>query len=98
MFRRPSKKQLLIRRVIVSVVMTLAVLVIVTGTILFVLGYRLDSGKGRLEQNALIQFDSVPGTAYISIDGKVIGSRTATKQSLRIVPSSVKKHPRTLGG
>lgn len=82
MFRRPSKKQLLIRRVIVSVVMTLAVLVIVTGTILFVLGYRLDGDKGRLEQNALIQFDSVPGAAYVSIDGKVIGTRTATKQSV----------------
>jgi hypothetical protein len=82
MFRRPSKKQLLARRVIVSVVMTLAVLVIVTGTILFVLGYRLDSDRGRLEQNALIQFDSVPGAANVSIDGKVIGSRTATKQSV----------------
>lgn len=82
MFRRPSKKQLLIRRVIVSVVMTLAVLVIVTGTILFVLGYRLDSDKGRLQQNALIQFDSTPSAAYVSIDGKVIGSRTATKQSV----------------
>lgn len=82
MFRRPSKKQLLIRRVIVSIVMTLAVLVIVTGTILFVLGYRLDSDKGRLEQNALIQFDSVPGAAYVSIDGKLLGSRTATKQSV----------------
>lgn len=82
MFRRPSKKQLLIRRVIVSVVMTLAVLVIVTGTVLFILGYRLDSDKGRLEQNALLQFDSVPSGAYVSIDGKIAGSRTATKQSV----------------
>jgi hypothetical protein len=82
MFRRPSKKQLLIRRVIVSVIMTLAVLVIVTGTVLFVLGYRLDSDKGRLEQNALVQFDSTPSGAYISIDAKVIGSRTAAKQSV----------------
>jgi hypothetical protein len=82
MFRRPSKKQLLIRRVIVSVIMTLAVLVIVTGTVLFVLGYRLDSDRGRLEQNALVQFDSTPSGAYVSIDAKVIGSRTATKQSV----------------
>jgi hypothetical protein len=82
MFRRPSKKQQLIRRLVVSVVMVLAVLVIVTGTILFVLGYRLDSDKGRLEQNALIQFDSTPSGAYITIDGKVIGSRTAAKQSV----------------
>jgi hypothetical protein len=82
MFRRPSKKQQLVRRAIVSVVMVLAVLVIVTGTILFVLGYRLDSDKGRLEQTALLQFDSTPSGAYITIDGKVVGSRTAAKQSV----------------
>lgn len=82
MFRRPSKKLLRIRRVIVSIVMILAVLVIVTGTILFILGYRLDGDRGRLEQGALLQFDSTPSGAFISIDGKVTGARTASKQSV----------------
>ena len=82
MFKRPSKKQLLIRRIIVSTIMVLAVLVIVAGTILFILGYRLDSDKGRLEQGALVQFESKPTAATVSIDGKVLSARTSTKQSV----------------
>ncbi|MFY9228532.1 MAG: PEGA domain-containing protein [Candidatus Microsaccharimonas sp.] len=82
MFRRPNKKQLLIRRIIVSIITVLSVIVIATGTILFILGYRLDSEKGQLEQGALLQFDSKPGGASITIDSKAISSRTATKQSV----------------
>ncbi|MFZ3016229.1 MAG: PEGA domain-containing protein [Candidatus Microsaccharimonas sp.] len=82
MYRRPSKKQLLLQRIIVSVISVLAVLVIVTGTILFILGFRLDSEKGRLEQGALLQFESVPAGADIAIDSKPTGVRTAGKQSV----------------
>ena len=82
MFRRPSKRQLLIRRIIVYIITTLSVLVIVTGAILFILGYRIDSNNRRLEQGALLQFESTPASANVSIDGKVISSRTATKQSV----------------
>jgi hypothetical protein len=82
MFRRPTKKQLLIRRIFFSAVATLAVLIILTVTILFMLGFRLDSGNGRLEQGALLQFDSTPNTADVSIDGKATGVRTAGKQTV----------------
>jgi WD40 repeat protein len=82
MYRRPSKKQLLLQRVIVSAISVLAVLVIATGTILFILGYRLDSDKGRLEQGALLQFDSVPAAADIAIDSEPTGLRTAAKRSV----------------
>ena len=82
MFKRPSKKQLLVRRIITYVVMVLAVLVIVSGTILFILGYRLDSDKGRLEQGALIQFDSRPNGAKVSIDGNAINANTPSKQTV----------------
>jgi len=82
MFKRPTKKQLLVRRIITLVVMVIAVLVIVTGTILFILGYRLDGDKGRLEQNALVQFDSVPNGANVTIDGKAVSARTPLKQSV----------------
>ena len=81
MFQKSSKKRQQIRRAIVSVISVIAVLVIVTGTILFALGYRLDGDKGRLEQGALVQFDSKPGGATVSVDGKTIG-KTATKQSV----------------
>lgn len=82
MFRRPTKKQLLIRRVITYAVMVLAVIVIVAGTILFILGYRLDGDKGRLEQGTLVQFDSVPNGADVVIDGKSIHSNTPSKQTV----------------
>lgn len=82
MFRRPTKRQLFIRRFITLAVMFLAVIVIVTGTILFILGYRLDSNKGRIEQGALVQFDSRPNGASVSIDGKGIFANTPSKQTV----------------
>lgn len=82
MFKRPTKKQLLIRRVIFSVIATLSVLIILTATILFMLGYRLDGGNGRLEQGALLQFNSTPDGSNVWIDGKNTGVRTAGKQTV----------------
>ncbi len=82
MYRRPSKKQLLMQRVIVSIISVVAVLVIVTGAVLFILGFRLDSEKGRLEQGALLQFESTPNGADVTIDSKPTGIRTSGKQSV----------------
>ncbi|MDB5179986.1 MAG: hypothetical protein JWN12_618 [Candidatus Saccharibacteria bacterium] len=82
MFKRPTKRQLLVRRIITYTVMILAVVVIVAGTILFILGYRVDSDKGRLEQGALVQFDSKPNGADVAIDGKSINSNTPSKQTV----------------
>lgn len=72
----------MIRRGIAMAVMTLSVLIIVTGTILFVLGYRLDSERGRLEQGALVQIDSVPANASVTIDGNETNLRTPSKRTL----------------
>jgi hypothetical protein len=88
MFRRPTKKQLLIRRIITYTVMILAVVVIVAGTLLFILGYRLDGDKGRLEQGALVQFDSKPNGADVAIDGKSINANTPSKQTVVAGPHS----------
>ncbi|HWT40431.1 MAG TPA: PEGA domain-containing protein [Dongiaceae bacterium] len=82
MFKKPTRKQLLVRRVILSAVATVSVFVIVTVTVLFMLGYRLDGVNGQLEQGALLQFDSNPNGATVLIDGKSIGSQTATKQTV----------------
>ena len=84
MFKRPTKKQLLIRRVIFSIIATFSVLIILTATILFMLGYRLDSGNGRIEQGALLQFDSTPNNADVWIDDKSTGVRTAGKQTVAV--------------
>jgi hypothetical protein len=80
MFRRPSKKQLFIRRVITYSVMVLSVFVIVSGIILFILGYRVDSDRGRLEQGALVQFDSRPNGARVTIDGEALAGNTPTSK------------------
>lgn len=82
MYRRPSKKQQVIQRTLGLIAMVVSVLVIVTVTILFILGYRLDSINGRLEQGALVQFDSTPPGARVSIDGEPINAETPTKRSI----------------
>lgn len=80
MFKKPTKKQLALRRLVVSVITTISVLIIVTVSILFMLGYRLDSSN-RLEQGALLQLNSVPDAAMVAIDGKSAG-QTANKQTV----------------
>ena len=82
MYRRPSKKQQVIQRTLGLIAMVVSVLVIVTATILFILGYRIDSMNGRLEQGALVQFDSTPPGAKVSIDGVSINAETPTKRSI----------------
>ncbi len=90
MFKKPNKQFFVLRRVLLSVVATISVLIIVTASILFMLGYRLDSGNGRLEQGALLQFDSAPNGADVWIDSKALGSQTATKQTVLAGVHSVK--------
>lgn len=78
MFKKPTKKQLLIRRIALLALATASVVIILVTTILFMLGYRLDAGLGKLEQGALLQFDSKPGGATVTVDDTKIGT-TATK-------------------
>ena len=82
MFRRPTKKQQLIQRLIVSIVAIIVVTAGVTVAIFFLMGYRLDSDSGKLEQGALLQFDSQPGNATVTINGENTGGRTATKRTV----------------
>ena len=82
MYRRPSKKKELIKRIITYVVMILSVLVIVSVLVLLILGYRIDTNNGRIEQGALLQFDSSPSGANVTIDGQTLGSTTSTKSTV----------------
>lgn len=82
MFKKPTKRQFIIRRVILSTIATFSVVIIATGAILFLLGYRLDSVNGHIEQGALLQFDSSPSGADISVDGRATGLRTAAKRTV----------------
>lgn len=81
MYKRPTKKQLLIQRVIVLSAMFVSICVIVVATMLSILGYRLDGLNGRFEQGALVQFESVPAGARVSIDDQYFNT-TPTKRSV----------------
>ncbi|NCS83015.1 hypothetical protein GW746_01200, partial [Candidatus Saccharibacteria bacterium] len=82
MFRRPSQRKQLIQRIVVSIIAMLFIVAGVIVTVLFILGYRLDSDSGRLEQGALLQFESVPGGAGVFVDGNYTGSQTTTKRTV----------------
>ena len=82
MFKKPTRKQFIIRRVILSSLATAAVAIIVTIAVLSMLGYRLNSNNGTLQQGALLQFDSRPNGADAYVDDRQVGGRTATKQAV----------------
>lgn len=80
MFKKPSGRQQLAQRIIVAILAIITVGVGVTALILFIMGYRIESGS--LEQGALLQFESKPTGATVYIDGKAISSRTNTKSTV----------------
>jgi hypothetical protein len=82
MHRRNSKKREFIKRTVVYAVMSLAVVTIATGLVLFMMGYRLNLDDRHLQQGALVQFGSTPGRAMVFVDGKSIGVRTPGKSSI----------------
>jgi len=81
MYRRPSKRVQLIRRIITYVLMVVSIVGIASAVLLFVLGYHLDSEKG-LEQGALLQFNTLPTGATVTVDGTKLGSTTPNKSSV----------------
>ena len=81
--RSRSKRQELLIRILVYAGMTLTVIVTVASIVFFVLmGYRLDQQDWSISRSALVQLGSTPNGATVTIDGRSIGSRTPTKQSL----------------
>lgn len=69
-------------RTAVYTFMTLTVTVIVALLTLVVLGYSFNQNDGRLEQGGLLQFSSVPTGASVTLDERVIGSKTNTKATV----------------
>ena len=82
MFKKPTRRQYLIQRIILSTAAVFALVAIVTVAILSMLGYRLDSDGGRFEQGALLQFDSKPNGASVYVDDALVNGKTATKQTV----------------
>ena len=60
MYHQPSKRKLLIRRIVSYGFMTVAVVVLVTVLVFVMLGYRYNGNDGKIEQGGLVQFDTQP--------------------------------------
>jgi len=82
MYKRPTKQQQLRQRITMFTIMIVSIVLLVTAIVLSLLGYRLDGDNGRLEQGALVQFDSIPASARVSIDSQATTLQTPNKRSV----------------
>lgn len=82
MYRRPSRKKELARRTFIYTLMATATIVLVSVFVLtMLLGYRFNFETRSVEQAGLVQYDSFPRGAMVSVDGKT-RDRTQTKGSV----------------
>src|SRR5688572_5919500 len=82
MYHQPSKRKLIIQRVVTYGLMTLSVIALVVVLVFVMLGYQFNSNDGKLEQGGLVQFDSQPSGADVTIDGNGFGTQTASKTTM----------------
>ncbi len=82
MHKKSSKRNKLYRLIVLYFLMTVAVIVMVTMIVFFVLGYRLDTDSGHVEQYAFLQFNSIPTGATVTVDGATVSSKTPNKSSV----------------
>ena len=82
MYRQPPKRQQAIRRAVIYSIMSVIVVALVAILIFIMLGYQFNRSDGKIEQGGLVQFDSKPTGANVSIDGASFGSQTSSKTTL----------------
>lgn len=82
MYRQPSKRKQLLKLVTIYTIMSVAVIALVSVLVLFMLGYQFNRADGKIEQGGLVQFDTRPTGADVMIDGKTLGTRTASRKTL----------------
>jgi hypothetical protein len=82
MYHPPSKRKEIIRRTVIYSFMSAVVIGLVTALVLIMLGYQFNRNDGRIEQGGLVQFDSRPTGANVTIDGANFGTRTPSKTTL----------------
>lgn len=75
---RNNRKKEITRRVFVYAVMSLSVVILLSVLMFLMLGYRYDLKNKTITQAGLVQFDSFPRNAMVSIDGRDL-ARTRTK-------------------
>lgn len=82
MYRAPSKRKKRAQLFFVYSLMVIAVVAIVSILVLIMLGYRFNKFDGQIEQGGLVQFDSRPSGATVTVDSTVLSNKTASKITL----------------
>lgn len=80
MYRTKNRTHELIRRTIVYTTMVLSMIALLIILMLFMLGYRYDIASKTLKQTGLVQYDSFPRDAMVSVDDQQL-ARTRTKST-----------------
>ena len=81
MYHPPSRRVRFWRKIRALSIMTAAVVAGVAVLTALTLGYGFDEKEGRIEQGGLLQLNSQPTGATVTINGTKFGSRTPTKLS-----------------
>ncbi|HPQ82798.1 MAG TPA: PEGA domain-containing protein, partial [Candidatus Saccharimonas sp.] len=79
MHRKTSKRRQRAQLTFVYMVMTFAVVASVATLMMIVLGYRFNRYDGKVEQGGLVQFDSRPSGAEVTLDTVQLANKTASK-------------------
>ena len=82
MHRKRDKKRLRIQLTFIYTLMVIAVVSIVAILILVIQGYRYNRFDGKLEQGGLVQFNSRPSGATVTVDSATLANKTANKVTL----------------
>jgi len=82
MYHPPSKRKQLLQRIAVYSVMSVTIVGLVTVLVFLMLGYRFNRADGSIEQGGLLQFDTEPDGANVTIDGTSFGTRTPSKTTM----------------
>lgn len=79
MHHNPSKRKRRARLVFVYTLMATSIIAGVVILILIIQGYRFNRYDGKVEQGGLVQFDSKPSGATVTLDGNSLSAKTASK-------------------
>jgi hypothetical protein len=79
MHHKSTKRRIRARLTFVYTLMALAVIAGVAILVLVIQGYRYNRYDGKIEQGGLVQFDSRPSGATVTLDGTQLSAKTASK-------------------
>lgn len=82
MYRQPSKRTQMLKRIAIYTAMSVSVIVLVAILVFFMLGYQINRTDGKIEQGGLVQFNTQPAGADVRIDGELFGTRTASRKTM----------------